>query len=261
MIDLEKHKVLFVSTLAIGALSLSACSNMWSGTNPDNDVIVAENTKEKPILVPMGAEYKAPAQAYNAPTGGGVWVERTNYNALPETYGNSSEDISSSIPITDDSIRYVSMYDQDCEDDFRSSVSTKVSSKTNEKNVPQNGYDTSGISSTGNMDIQTESAIDLQGAEIGEIDSEQPIEDWMAPEGTSLRSLLTDWSDRTGWKVVWKSDREYILEAGAMFRGRYVDVTSALIRTFARARPAPIATFYKGNKVLLITTLEDENAD
>lgn len=259
MIDLEKHKVLFVSTLALGSLSLSACSCLWSGTNGgyDETVIVDENIQDGPVLAPM--EYKAPAQAYNAPTGGGVWVERTNYNALTETYGHSSEDIASTIPVTDEGIRYVSMYDQDCEDEFRSAGSTKVSANGAGNT---DGYDGNGTSASGNgMGIQDENTIDLQGAEVGEIDAEQPIEDWMAPEGTSLRSLLMDWSDRTGWKVIWKSDREYVLEAGAMFRGRYMDVTSALVRTFARARPAPIATFYKGNKVLVVTTLEDENAD
>ncbi len=260
MIDLEKHKVLFVSALVFGTFGLSACSNMWSGTNNgyDENIVVTEAGQENPILVPA-TRYNGPSQAYNAPTGGGVWVERTNYNAMPETYGNSSEDIASTIPTTDDDmIRYVSMYDQECEDDFRSSGSTKVpSGAATGTGAGYNG----GAAGSGDMAIQEGSTIDLQGAEVGAIDADMPIEDWMAPEGTSLRSLLMDWSDRTGWKVVWKSDREYILEAGAMFRGRYVDVTSALIRTFARARPAPIATFYKGNKVLLITTLEDENAD
>ena len=50
------------------------------------------------------------------------------------------------------------------------------------------------------------------------------------------------------------------MAAGAMFRGRFADVSSALIRTFARARPAPVATFYKGNRVLVVETMEDENA-
>ena len=56
------------------------------------------------------------------------------------------------------------------------------------------------------------------------------------------------------------SNRNYILNAGAMFRGNFADVSSALVRAFARARPAPVATFYKGNRVLVIETMEDENA-
>jgi len=85
--------------------------------------------------------------------------------------------------------------------------------------------------------------------------------DWIANEGDTLRALLQEWGDRAGWRVVWSSDREYTLEAGAVFRGDFIDVTSALIRAFARATPAPQATFYRGNRVLVINTQESENAD
>lgn len=91
-------------------------------------------------------------------------------------------------------------------------------------------------------------------------DAEDPTEDWLAEEGRNLKDILTEWSDRSGWRLVWKSNRNYTLTAGAMFRGRFADVSSALIRAFGRATPAPIATFYKGNRVLVVETLEDENA-
>lgn len=90
--------------------------------------------------------------------------------------------------------------------------------------------------------------------------SEDPVEDWLAEEGSTLKGLLTDWSERAGWRLIWNSNRNYTLAAGAMFRGRFADVSSALIRTFARAKPAPVATFYKGNRVLVVETMEDENA-
>lgn len=86
------------------------------------------------------------------------------------------------------------------------------------------------------------------------------VEDWLAEEGTTLKGLLSEWSERAGWRLVWNSNRNYTLGAGAMFRGRFADVASALIRTFARAQPAPMATFYKGNRVLVVETMEDENA-
>lgn len=89
---------------------------------------------------------------------------------------------------------------------------------------------------------------------------EDPVEDWLAEEGKTLKGLLTEWSDRSGWRLIWNTNRNYTLTAGAMFRGRFADVSSALIRAFARARPAPIATFYKGNRVLVVETMEDENA-
>lgn len=89
---------------------------------------------------------------------------------------------------------------------------------------------------------------------------EDPVEDWLAEEGQNLKELMMEWSDRAGWRLVWKTNRNYPLTAGAMFRGRFADASAALIRTFARAKPAPIATFYKGNRVLVVETMEDENA-
>ena len=93
-----------------------------------------------------------------------------------------------------------------------------------------------------------------------EYNAEDPVEDWLAEEGQTLKALLTEWSERAGWRLIWNSNRNYTLTAGAMFRGRFADVSAALIRAFARATPAPIATFYKGNRVLVVETMEDENA-
>ena len=97
--------------------------------------------------------------------------------------------------------------------------------------------------------------------EDAEADSgDDAVEDWLAEEGSTLKGLLSDWCERAGWRLVWNSNRNYTLGAGAMFRGRFADVSSALIRNFARAKPAPMATFYKGNRVLVVETREDENA-
>ena len=103
-----------------------------------------------------------------------------------------------------------------------------------------------------------------EGGNVGDTgdgyNADDPVEDWLAEEGKSLKLLLTEWCDRAGWRLIWNTNRNYTLTAGAMFRGRFADVSSALIRAFARARPAPIATFYKGNRVLVVETMEDENA-
>lgn len=83
---------------------------------------------------------------------------------------------------------------------------------------------------------------------------------WEAEEGDTLRDLLTKWSTLAGWKLLWQTNRNYTLNAGVMFKGKFADVSSALVRAFARARPAPIATFYKGNRVIVVETMENENA-
>lgn len=90
--------------------------------------------------------------------------------------------------------------------------------------------------------------------------SDDTILTWEAEEGENLRELLTKWSAMSGWKLLWNTNRNYILSAGVMFKGKFADVSSALVRAFARARPAPIATYYKGNRVIVIETMENENA-
>lgn len=85
--------------------------------------------------------------------------------------------------------------------------------------------------------------------------------DWEAKAGDTMRSLLRQWGESSGWTVVWKIDRDYQLEAGVVFRGNFTEVAAAFVRSFARATPAPIGTFYKGNRVLVISAQENENAD
>lgn len=85
--------------------------------------------------------------------------------------------------------------------------------------------------------------------------------DWEAKAGDTMRDLLRQWGEASGWTVVWKIDRNYHLEAGVVFRGSFTEVAAAFIRSFARATPAPIGTFYKGNRVLVISSQENENAD
>lgn len=89
----------------------------------------------------------------------------------------------------------------------------------------------------------------------------EQVHDWEAPAGETLRTLLMQWGEESGWTVVWKMDRDYNLEAGVVFRGKFTEVAAAFIRSFARATPAPIGTFYKGNRVLVINTQENDNAE
>ncbi|MBQ7413619.1 MAG: TcpQ domain-containing protein [Alphaproteobacteria bacterium] len=85
------------------------------------------------------------------------------------------------------------------------------------------------------------------------------VHSWEADSGNTLRRLLKDWGEKSGWTVIWQLDRDYRLEAGVIFQGTFTEVSGALIRSFARATPAPIGTFYQGNRVLVISTQEDEN--
>ncbi len=85
------------------------------------------------------------------------------------------------------------------------------------------------------------------------------VRDWIAKEGQTLREVLQQWADIEGWELVWNTKREYPLKASAIFRGRFKDVSAAIIRSFSRATPQPLAKYYLGNRVLLIKTLEEND--
>lgn len=91
--------------------------------------------------------------------------------------------------------------------------------------------------------------------------AQDSVRDWVAKEGMTLREVLQQWSDIEGWELVWNTKREYPLKASAIFRGRFKDVSSAIIRNFARATPQPLAKFFLGNRVLVIKTLEENDAN
>ena len=165
--------------------------------------------------------------------------ERTprDYMISQAAAGNN---LSASIPpsIEDEVIEYEEQINNDGIVEENVNIAEETVSSDNQNEVSDDGYDD----------------------EPSEEDIEDPVQDWLAEEGQNLKALLTEWSEKSGWRLVWNTNRNYVLSAGAMFRGRFADVASALIRAFARARPAPIATFYKGNRVLVVETMEDENA-
>jgi hypothetical protein len=83
------------------------------------------------------------------------------------------------------------------------------------------------------------------------------VRSWVVASGQTLREVLQNWCDKEGWDLVWATSREYPIEASAVFKGRFVDVASALVRNFGRAAPIPYAKFYKGNRVLVVSTNEE----
>ncbi|MBN1325067.1 MAG: toxin co-regulated pilus biosynthesis Q family protein [Alphaproteobacteria bacterium] len=83
------------------------------------------------------------------------------------------------------------------------------------------------------------------------------VRSWVVASGQTLHEVLQDWCNKEGWDFVWATSREYPIEASAVFKGRFVDVSSALVRNFGRATPIPYAKFYKGNRVLVVSTTEE----
>ena len=83
------------------------------------------------------------------------------------------------------------------------------------------------------------------------------VRSWVVESGQNLRDVLQTWCNREGWDLIWNTSREYPISASAVFKGRFLDVSSALVRNFSRATPIPYAKFYKGNRVLVISTMDD----
>lgn len=82
------------------------------------------------------------------------------------------------------------------------------------------------------------------------------VRSWVVVSNQTLREVLKSWCEKEGWDFVWATNREYLIEASAVFKGRFVDVASALVRNFSRATPTPYAKFYKGNRVLVVSTID-----
>lgn len=103
-------------------------------------------------------------------------------------------------------------------------------------------------------EIETEVAVDVSADAEAPINMTDQVRSWVVANGQTLREVLQSWCDKEGWDLVWTTSREYPIEASAVFKGRFVDVASALVRNFGRATPIPYAKFYKGNRVLVIST-------
>lgn len=101
-------------------------------------------------------------------------------------------------------------------------------------------------------EVETEIVAMSADAEAPAVITDQ-VRSWVVANGQTLREVLQNWCDKEGWDLVWTTPREYPIEASAVFKGRFVDVASALVRNFGRATPVPYAKFYKGNRVLVIS--------
>ena len=122
------------------------------------------------------------------------------------------------------------------------------------------GTDTASWEMEFNKDMEQE---ETATAGADKTDAEAPaakvdeVRSWVVASGQTLREVLQNWCDKEGWDLVWATSREYPIEASAVFKGRFTDVASALVRNFGRATPVPYAKFYKGNLVLVVSTNEE----
>jgi hypothetical protein len=107
------------------------------------------------------------------------------------------------------------------------------------------------------MNVSQEINVNEYTEEEGAESAQDQVRSWVVASGQTLREVLQSWCDKSGWDLVWTTAREYPIEASAVFKGRFMDVASALVRNFERATPIPYAKFYKGNRVVVVSTSEE----
>jgi hypothetical protein len=80
---------------------------------------------------------------------------------------------------------------------------------------------------------------------------------WHAAQGETLDQVLSDWAEISGWTVVFNSQMIYDMQASADFHGDFLQAASALVQSI-QAKPQPLATFYRGNRALVISNSIDQ---
>lgn len=85
-----------------------------------------------------------------------------------------------------------------------------------------------------------------------EFDGQPQAAEWVVASGQDLHAILEEWAAKSGWRLVWESEYTYSLTGAAVFRGDFVTASTELLRSMQDVRPVPTASFYQGNKVLVI---------
>ena len=136
---------------------------------------------------------------------------------------------------------------------FAVKMGMKVENTTNDVTVTEEETEIETLESETVVDVKVAESADAQAP----VTVTDQVRSWVVANGQTLREVLQNWCNKEGWDLVWTTSREYPIEASAVFKGRFVDVASALVRNFGRATPVPYAKFYKGNRVLVISTAEE----
>lgn len=87
------------------------------------------------------------------------------------------------------------------------------------------------------------------GVEVKPID----VERWRLNTGHLVRQDLTDWGNRSGWKVLWHLSRDWTIPADTEFDGDFKEAASAVIRTLAENGMVIRGQFYDGNRTLVVS--------
>jgi hypothetical protein len=196
-------------------------------------------TADERVVDPDAGASNAPSRAATGWTGG---ANNTTQNGGPATSGEVIPSKNSIMPLAN------------------KSLVNDTGARTISASTPPGGARSDKTAAKDVVRAASAGSSDSGAVDVSKI-LQDSIRDWVAKEGLTMREVLQQWCDIEGWELVWDTKREYPLKASAIFRGRFKDVSAALIRTFAHAAPQPLAKYYLGNRVLMVKTQEenDEN--
>lgn len=107
------------------------------------------------------------------------------------------------------------------------------------------------VTPVGKADM-TVPAINPTRISTGKPIQEADMEIWEVSEGRTLRKELTRWTQKAGWRLIYRLDWDYPIEASAVFTGTFEDAVQALMSALEHSRPQPKAGFARDNKALVI---------
>ncbi|MDR0449019.1 MAG: toxin co-regulated pilus biosynthesis Q family protein [Rickettsiales bacterium] len=233
------------------------------GPEPSLDKVNNMYRSERPVIKsrPFGVNnstYREPGLKVNHAITGEGWGGQYSFSGGADLmHGNNAP-----AGFNDNSKAKMPLLTQEMiEDDGGAALVMSVSDrKYNDKKdagdgVMIDGGDTGGGLFASAADLSGKAADKAQIAPVGA--GADVVRSWVVVSGKTLRQVLEEWAQAAGWELVWNTSREYPVAASAVFEGRFMDVSSALVRNFSRANPVPYARFYKGNKVLVVSTLDE----
>ncbi|MCB9978430.1 MAG: TcpQ domain-containing protein [Rhodospirillales bacterium] len=84
------------------------------------------------------------------------------------------------------------------------------------------------------------------------------VREWSAPAGTTLRRVLTDWSQQAGVQLHWSSQFDYPIQTGVRVTATYQKAVEMVLDGLRDAKPRPLARLHPnlpaGPAVLILQT-------
>lgn len=71
--------------------------------------------------------------------------------------------------------------------------------------------------------------------------------------GAMIRSELDKCGAKTGWKVIWNLEKDWVVPALSTFEGEFPEAAGKVIETMASQGAVLRAKFYDGNKTMVVT--------